>query len=246
MKTYIIIFFIIILIITIIPSLISCFPKKQGGDELEAPAATKVKNRINPTQNIISKNELKRTDTNTKKENIIKLKEVKDEKLTKSYTIGSKRHLTLLPGFPNKEITPEDFKIGKLHNLRKSTNEQNIIVTTIDNFFKTLLSKKIDKNLLTSENSELNIRLTYYIDRGNIPTSFRVGKIIIENINISRAYIRLFGNKGISEGEVYLKKQNGNWKISDIQIDFNNLSIEYIKKDEKYMPSIYSSIINGI
>ncbi len=150
----------------------------------------------------------------------------------------------LLPMRSTGRLMPEDFKIGPLQDELDSKKNQLEIASTANEFLLKLKSGTVDTNaLLEAKRKELAHSLSYHVERKNLPKKFRTGSISIKNepdeVQIAWMNVRLFGEIGVTEGEIYFSRQAGKWYISNIQIAFELLSNTYQKPEEIFMPSIY-------
>lgn len=176
-----------------------------------------------------------------------KLEQVKQPEIKSSYTIGSQKYLSFLPQLPGKSIQPEDFSIGSLYNEGDSSWDAVLIGGILSDFLNSLKQNKIKTSLLyEGEESELYRLLTYHLENKNIPRKYRIGEITIEDMDKGFAIVRIFGKKGRTDGEIYVRKKQNKWHISDMQINFYELEIPAEKSGEKFMPATYHWIIQGM
>ena len=163
----------------------------------------------------------------------------------------------MLPQVPENSLLPEDFHIGKLYNKGDTSQDAVLIGSTISDFFTSMKNKTIKQSLLyqekpskeeESENSgyELDRLLTFHIENNNIPQTYRIGAITIENTDTAHAIVRVYGKKGVTNGEIYLIKEQKKWYISDMQINFYNLEIPEKDNGEKFLPTTYHWIFQGM
>lgn len=146
---------------------------------------------------------------------------------------------------PQKRTMATDYKIGSLQDLFQDQIEFLKATWNLKKFLDSLTKKQIEKDLLLSEMSEeLERFFIYQIEREYLPTEYRIGKAYIDENQEIRINLRLFREtQGVSEGEVYLKKENGHWLISDIQISFSLLTEKYTKDNQTFMPSSYNWLL---
>ena len=186
------------------------------------------------------------TDTNDPKKTIkISLSEKETENIQKKQTsnllaVELKGTDSLLPLINNITVIPEDFQIGPLQQKYPIDENERNILSIINSFFLSLSKKIIEEKYIHPDwRSVIVHSLQYHIDKGNLPVSIRTGKIYLSGNTGARANIRLYGNPGISEGEVYLERKDGKWYISDIQIDFTILSLIYNKDYDVFEPAVF-------
>ena len=169
----------------------------------------------------------------------ITLQRVAEQKAESASEINLKGKDALLYHRQGSRIIPEDFKIGLLQDTLDPGNKKSLTLL-MEEFFKSLTRGEIEENLLIpSDRTELNRFLTYHIDRGLIPQSYRLGSINLDDPGLARANVRLFSETGVSEGEIYLTKEDSLWYITNLQIAFEQLSIAYQQSDQKFIPYSY-------
>ncbi len=169
----------------------------------------------------------------------ITLTRVAEQKAESAVAIHLKGKETLLYRRQGSRIIPEDFKIGPLQDIFDPGNKKGITLI-MEQFLKSLTRGEIEEDLLIPSNrTELSRFLGYHIGRGLIPRSYRFGSINLYDPALARANVRLFSSTGVSEGEIYLTKEEGLWYITDLQIAFEQLSIAYRQSDSKFMPYTY-------
>lgn len=165
-----------------------------------------------------------------------------------SSEIGRAETATERPPLPGKEFllvqqydeptAAEDLIIGKLYNVFTGEEEEDKLYNSIDVFLSSLTSAEVAENVLYKESTEdIKRQLWYHFDRGNIPDAFRIGEIFVESSE-GRADIRLIGTVGRAAGEIYCRKLDDEWYISDFQIDLADLLRTY-EKDGPYEPNVY-------
>ena len=142
-------------------------------------------------------------------------------------------------------VYPIDFRIGSLEGFLES-GKNSKIARKIESFFSDFKKGKVEEDLIYSEiRSELTDTLKYHISQKHLPVSFRIGVINIDD-GKATANIRLFSKIGSSEGEIYLEKKNNDWYITGLQLDLNQLSVESNEKKEKFSPSPYNWMLEGL
>ncbi|MBN2533168.1 MAG: hypothetical protein JXB88_09770 [Spirochaetales bacterium] len=193
------------------------------------------------------KNTEREKDENDTIRDTFKLEQEKQPETKNSYTIGSQRYLSFLPQIPGSCIYPQDFTIGSLYNEGDSSQEARFIEEIISDFLVSLKESKIETSLLyEGEESGLYRFLTFHLEMMNIPQKYRIGKIVIEETDTGYTFVRIFGKKGKTDGEIYVKKKENKWYISDIQLNFDELEVPAEKNEEKFMPTTYQWIIQGM
>lgn len=81
--------------------------------------------------------------------------------------------------------------------------------------------------------------LQYGIQRGDVPRSFRIGAPKKHESGEISANVRLFGQEGTSEGEIFMTRAGGHWLVSDFQISMEDLKVKQEKPKERFFPSSY-------
>lgn len=176
-----------------------------------------------------------------------KLEQVDEQEITSSYTIGSQKYLSFLPHLPGSSIQPEDFNIGGLYNEGTESEEIRLIAGIVSDFLDSMKKNKIKTSLLyDGEESGLYRLLVFHLENTNIPQKYRIGTITIEDIDAGNVIIRIFGEKGRTDGEIYVRKKKDKWYISDMQINFYELEAPVEKSGEKFMPTTYHWMIQGM
>jgi len=169
----------------------------------------------------------------------ITLKRVAEPKADDAVQINLKGKEALLYRRQSSCIIPEDFKIGPLQDNLDPGNKKGLTII-MEQFLKSLTRGEIEEDLLIPpDRTELSRFLAYHIGRDLIPRSYRFGSINLDDPALARTNVRLFSETGVSEGEIYLAKEDGLWYITDLQIAFEQLSIAYRQSDRKFMPYSY-------
>lgn len=156
----------------------------------------------------------------------------------KEYLIRSRRQ---------PAIIPQDFEIGDLQNRTDSSVVKRILYNQINYFLYYLTVSTIDTDRISPDwRTTLNRSLEYYLGKGYKPKRYRIGAITLTNGNLkAHASIRLYGDPGITEGEIYLEVDGQYWYISDIQADFSALSRPYEIPEEPFEPETFKYLLEG-
>jgi hypothetical protein len=233
---------ILFLILTVIPAG-NCTRTRQKQEQQE-------KNDVEVPENIKENQDkfsmgMKKTTTSQQNETdkTLKLSEVKLPDIKTSYTIGTQKYLNLLPFFPESAIKPQDFYLGKLFEENESTYEVIALKKTIAEFMDSLVINKIDVALLAGgEDSGLYRLLDYHLKDSARIVKYRIGVTAIREDETGYSLVRLSGEKGGTNSEIYLIRVENKWLISDMQINFYELASGNEKAGEKFMPEMYKSI----
>jgi hypothetical protein len=144
---------------------------------------------------------------------------------------------------PQARIMMDDFKIGTLQDFLRGQNEMIAATSVVSDFLANLSRKQIKEELIKEEmRKEIDRSLRYPLNRDLIPENYRIGKAFMEDNEIT-VNVRLYRGQNITEGEVYLEKENGEWLISDMQIGFTLLEEKYKKEEEPFSPSSYKWLL---
>ncbi len=204
--------------------IISCNKKSSKVSEASSPTTPQQK----IPENNISKKEVKEQKGGHIQKNIIVLGEKKNVKKKESFTSNVKYTtggINFLKDRRGNFVTPEDFKIGILQRnfaIDATTYKQYSI---IKKFLESLKLGRINKKVIEPTEKENIVKLlSYHLKAGQIPLSYRIGKIITDKNNTITANIRLIGKSTSAEGQVYLTHKDKEWFIRNIQIDFASLT----------------------
>jgi hypothetical protein len=148
-------------------------------------------------------------------------------------------------------VLPEDFEIGPLAELVSVDRSTLEMISVATRFLNGLVEGSVAEESLHAEiRRELATSIRYYLERGLIPLTYRIGAITTESYGEEEATspldqrtawmnLRLFGSPGVSSGELYLERSGGRWYVSDLQLDFEQLGLEYTREQDRYYPSTY-------
>jgi len=145
---------------------------------------------------------------------------------------------------PQQRIVVEDFKIGPLQDFLIGQYDRVKAAQVVNDFFTSLSKKQIEQKLIKTEmRTEIERSLTYSLKQGLLPENFRIGKILPETSDEISVNIRVFRGQSVTEGEIYLVKDNGEWMIIDMQIGLTLLAEKYDKDTEPFSPSSYKWLL---
>jgi hypothetical protein len=160
---------------------------------------------------------------------------------------GGERELKVFfsQSFARRNV-PNDFKIGPLADYYINTGEHSSILARVDFFCLSLVENELKDELLDDQNrSLLKESLQYYLSRDVRPTEYRIGLVQINDDDSSHVPVRFLSKRGISEGDIYLTKHDGQWLITDIQVDLQRLEQSYVRSDEEFVPTSYDLLFNN-
>jgi hypothetical protein len=139
-----------------------------------------------------------------------------------------------------KKILPEDFKIGRLGEAYGGTADENGAIAAADAFLASIVAGKVDPKLLAPESEKtVSDTISFGLQQGYAPKSFRVGAPKVRENGEITATVRLFGAEGAAEGEIYMAHVGKVWLVSDLQLSLAQLADKKEKPKEKFFPSTY-------
>lgn len=137
-------------------------------------------------------------------------------------------------------VLPEDFKIGPLGDDRVSEKDQGQAMEAAGRFLSGLVAGKVDKDLIVDGSRDaMAATLSFGLEKGNTPTSWRIGRPRTRDDGEVTAAVRLFGREGSTEGEIYVERSGSKWLVADLQISLAELSVKSEKPKEKFFPLEY-------
>jgi hypothetical protein len=146
--------------------------------------------------------------------------------------------LLTLGGTPR--IMPEDFRIGPLGDPTQGTADEKAALEAAGALLTSLVGGSVDAKLLAAESEEaLRDMLAFGFEGARAPTSFRLGRAIARPEGETTVNARVFRGQGAAEGEIYLRKENREWLIADIQISAAELAAARERPKQKFFPSPY-------
>jgi hypothetical protein len=161
-----------------------------------------------------------------------------------AWQLAEEQQLLHLKG---SSVMPEDFVIGPLANILGSEGEEGRVLAVASRFFERMtLGEVLTEALLPEVREELTSSFAYYLERGLVPRSVRLGEVSIAAGPSPESAgreawlrVRLFGDPGVTEGELYLQEAGGTWYVADLQVGFELLARTYERPKEKYLPTDY-------
>jgi hypothetical protein len=135
---------------------------------------------------------------------------------------------------------PEDFKIGRLGDARIADSDERQAVGAASTFLAGLADGKVDAGLIAPDSkARVSDTVSFGIERGNIPRSYRIGAPRKRETGELSATVRLFGPVGTSEGEITMARSGKQWLVDDFQINLSALKEKREKPKERFFPSSY-------
>jgi hypothetical protein len=146
--------------------------------------------------------------------------------------------LLTLGGTPR--ILAEDFRIGPLGDPEQGTADEKAALEAAGALLASLVAASVDAKLLAAESEEaLRDMLAFGFGGARAPTSFRLGRPVARPEGETSVNARLFRGQGTAEGEIYLRKENREWLIADVQISAAELAAARERPKQKFFPSPY-------
>ncbi len=137
-------------------------------------------------------------------------------------------------------MLPEDFSIGPLSDPLHLEGRDKAAMAAARSFMSSLTDSRVDAGLLAPESSaRLKDSLSYSLDKGEAPSSFRLGRPKELASGEIAFNVRLFRGEGAAEGEIFLLEKDKTWRVSDFQVNLSDLAEVRAKKGEKFFPSSY-------
>ncbi len=152
----------------------------------------------------------------------------------------------LMAYYPQQRLMPEDFTIGPLQDGVSATRNYLRALATIRGFLDSLGKKKVDYELVVpAVKDEIKSVVSYPLSQGYVPERYRIGKIAFESDDELRADIRMYKGDGVTTGEIYLKKIEDKWLVSDLQAGFTLLAKKYEKPKQPFVPGSYRFLLKN-
>ncbi len=137
-------------------------------------------------------------------------------------------------------ILPEDFRIGPLGNGQSGSSDRDAAWQAASRFLARLVAGTVDRASIAPDSRDsLSDTLTYGLQQGYAPTSFRLGAPKEESDGEIAANVRLFGATGTSEGEIYLARSANTWLVADVQVNLADLAVPPAAPKGPFLPSPY-------
>jgi hypothetical protein len=138
------------------------------------------------------------------------------------------------------ELLPEDFSIGPLSDQAALEGKDKAAITAARSFLSSLTEASVDSKLLSPDSTpQLKDSLSYHMKKGDVPSTYRIGRPKELSSGEIAFNVRLFHGEGTAEGEIYLSENDKAWRVSDFQLNLAELSEIREKKEEKFIPSSY-------
>jgi len=140
----------------------------------------------------------------------------------------------------DRKTMPEDFLIGALADTGGGKSEEMAAIGVARAFLTSVVSGALDRKLLAAD-GEAGIAdmIAYGMEQGYAAKSFRLGSPKKHENGEVTASVRLLGNEGSSEGEIYVSRAGKEWLVSDFQINLAQLAVKREKPKDRFFPSAY-------
>lgn len=127
---------------------------------------------------------------------------------------------------PGDGLLPAEHSIGPLADRYSDDSNRRAIYRRVAQFLATLAEGEMPTDSILPE-SRTSIRRTldYVLSEGLLPEDYAIGAIVFDS-DRARLNVSLYGEPGLTAGEVSVAAAEGRWYISDIQIDFAALAVE--------------------
>jgi hypothetical protein len=145
-----------------------------------------------------------------------------------------------------KRLLPEDFKIGPLGDDRGEKPDENSAIAAAEAFLQSIVEGAVDTKLLTPDSQGIVAdALTYSLQQGYKPKSYRLGAPKSQDNGEITATVRMFGADGSSEGEIYIARAGKQWLVSDVQLSLAQMAVKREPAKDKFFPSAYRWLLEG-
>jgi hypothetical protein len=163
-------------------------------------------------------------------------------------TTASPRMAAVLSGTPaaQKEAgdTVEPAEDAGLSAAAVLGADERAALSAAASFLSVLSRGKAAGNLIAAAAPALSHSLSYYLERGDVPSSFRLGVPKRQENGEIAVNVRLFKTGGSSEGEIYLVREKRGWRVSDFQVDLSRMREKRAKRGD-FMPSSYRWLLGS-
>jgi len=140
-----------------------------------------------------------------------------------------------------KGVFPQDYELGPLQGWNIPNKEEEEGFNTMQLFLSGLLTKDPMASFIAETwKSLLVANITEAFEKGLYPKSFRLGKLQWENPSTLYAPFSIRGTVGVARGLLYVEKISNTWKISDLQVNWDDLNVETAPRKEQFIVGGYS------
>jgi hypothetical protein len=151
----------------------------------------------------------------------------------------------LLGQGPQDGTLPEDFEIGPLGAARVLCNDERAAYQAAASLLDAFTRGRADRAWLAAGSREaLAGTISFALEQGDRPVAWRLGPPRASGDELV-ANMRLLGTEGSAEGELYARREGGEFRVSDLQIDPARMRVRRERPDRTFFPSPYRWLLGG-
>jgi hypothetical protein len=140
---------------------------------------------------------------------------------------------------------PEDFEIGPLGAARLLADDELAAYDAAALLLDAFVRGRVDRTGLVADSRDgLAGMIAFALERGDTPVSWRLGPPRAAGAELV-ANLRLLGTDGSAEGELYVRREGGNLRVSDLQIDPARMRVRRERSGRTFFPSPYRWLLGG-
>jgi hypothetical protein len=142
-------------------------------------------------------------------------------------------------------MLPEDFEIGPLGAARLLGSDERAAYDAAASLIEAFARGRVDPARLAAESRDaLAGMISFALERGDRPVAWRLGPPRASGQELV-ANLRLLGTDGSAEGEVYARREGGDLRVSDLQIDPARMRVRRDRSGRTFFPSPYRWLLGG-
>jgi hypothetical protein len=140
---------------------------------------------------------------------------------------------------------PEDFEIGPLGAARLLEEDGRAAYTIAASLLDAFCRGRVDRTRLAADSRDaLAGTIAYALEQDDLPVSWRLGPPRATGSELV-ANLRLLGTDGSAEGELYSRREGGDFLVSDLQIDPVRMRVRRERSGRRFFPSPYRWLLGG-
>jgi hypothetical protein len=140
---------------------------------------------------------------------------------------------------------PEDFEIGPLGAARLLGDDERAAYNAAASLLDAFARGRVERTGLAADSRDaLAGTIAYALERGDLPVAWRLGPPRATSSELV-ANLRLFGTDGSAEGELYARREGGDFRVSDLQIDPARMRVRRERSGRTFFPSPYRWLLGG-
>jgi hypothetical protein len=140
---------------------------------------------------------------------------------------------------------PEDFEIGPLGAARLLGDDERAAYKAAASLLDAFARGRVERTGLAADSRDaLAGTIAYALERGDLPVAWRLGPPRATSSELV-ANLRLFGTDGSAEGELYARREGGDFRVSDLQIDPARMRVRRERSGRTFFPSPYRWLLGG-